>query len=153
LPTQPLLQAPIIQTGLDWLHVQSLMQHSTILAAAFICIPRIRAYPAMLNCIAPDLQPLCSDPHLLCSPAEIGLPPPRLPPLPPALDVRRIQASHDLRALFAFRPEGSRRPSRARPPDQVRPGRRLSALPFRDGVSIALGGEARLSSGEVEMIR
>ena len=112
MPTQPLLQAPIIQTGLDWLHVQSLMQHSTILVAALICIPlfpRIRAYPAMQNCIAPDLQTLCSDPHLLCSPAEIGLPPPRLPPLPPALDVRRIQASHDLAGRCS--PLGPRAPA------------------------------------------
>ncbi|CAL4952038.1 unnamed protein product [Urochloa decumbens] len=45
------------------------------------------------------------------------------------LDVRRIQASHGLRALYAFKPEVSRRGLRIR----CDPTAGYSALPFRDG--------------------
>ncbi|NP_001144412.1 uncharacterized protein LOC100277349 [Zea mays] len=55
------------------------------------------------------------------------------------LDVRRIQASHGLRALFAFRPEGSRRGRGLR--IRCDPAAGYSALPFRDGAAIALDGE------------
>lgn len=61
------------------------------------------------------------------------------------LDVRRIQASHGLRALFAFRPEeGSRGRGRGL---RIRcdPAAGYSALPFRDGAAIALDGEPRVS--------
>ncbi|CAO2161356.1 unnamed protein product [Urochloa humidicola] len=45
------------------------------------------------------------------------------------LNVRRILASHGLRALYAFKPEGSRRGLRIR----CDPVAGYSALPFRDG--------------------
>ncbi|TVU21478.1 hypothetical protein EJB05_31114, partial [Eragrostis curvula] len=57
------------------------------------------------------------------------------------LDVRRIQAEHGLRALFAFKPEGSRRGLRIRPD----PVAGYSALPFRDGAVIVLDGEPKES--------
>ncbi|XP_062208359.1 uncharacterized protein LOC133909825 [Phragmites australis] len=57
------------------------------------------------------------------------------------LDVRRIQAEHELRALFAFKAEGSRRGLRIRPD----PAAGYSALPFRDGAVIALDGEPKES--------
>jgi hypothetical protein len=59
------------------------------------------------------------------------------------LDVRRIQASHGLRALFAFRPEGSRRGRGLR--IRCDPAAGYSALPFRDGAAIALDGEPGVS--------
>ncbi|KAG0536181.1 hypothetical protein BDA96_03G042500 [Sorghum bicolor] len=59
------------------------------------------------------------------------------------LDVRRIQASHGLRALFAFRPEGPRRGRGLR--IRCDPAAGYSALPFRDGAAIALDGEPRES--------
>ncbi|KAL6626885.1 hypothetical protein ACP70R_030611 [Stipagrostis hirtigluma subsp. patula] len=58
------------------------------------------------------------------------------------LDVRRIQAEHGLRALYAFKIEGSRRGLRIRP-DPAAGG--CSALPFRDGAAIALDGEPKES--------
>lgn len=57
------------------------------------------------------------------------------------LDVRRIQANHGLRALYAFKPEGSRRGLRIR----FDPAAGYSALPFRDGAAIALDGEPKVS--------
>ena len=57
------------------------------------------------------------------------------------LDVRRIQANHGLRALYAFKPEGSRRGLRIR----CDPAAGYSALPFRDGAAIALDGEPKVS--------
>ncbi|KAF8663202.1 hypothetical protein HU200_055804 [Digitaria exilis] len=57
------------------------------------------------------------------------------------LDVRRIQANHGLRALYAFKPEGSRRGLRIR----CDPTTGYSALPFRDGAAIALDGEPKES--------
>ncbi|KAL6838744.1 hypothetical protein ACP4OV_031458 [Aristida adscensionis] len=58
------------------------------------------------------------------------------------LDVRRIQAEHRLRALFAFQPQGARRGLRIR----IDPAAACcSALPFRDGAAIALDGEPRES--------
>ncbi|KAF8705760.1 hypothetical protein HU200_030963 [Digitaria exilis] len=57
------------------------------------------------------------------------------------LDVRRIQANHGLRALYAFKPEGSRRGLRIR----CDPAAGYSALPFRDGAAIALDGEPKES--------
>ncbi|EES02339.1 uncharacterized protein LOC8078752 [Sorghum bicolor] len=59
------------------------------------------------------------------------------------LDVRRIQASHGLRALFAFRSEGPRRGRGLR--IRCDPAAGYSALPFRDGAAIALDGEPRES--------
>ncbi|XP_066316995.1 uncharacterized protein [Miscanthus floridulus] len=59
------------------------------------------------------------------------------------LDVRRIQASQGLRALFAFRPEGPRRGRGLR--IRCDPAAGYSALPFRDGAVIALDGEPRES--------
>jgi hypothetical protein len=56
------------------------------------------------------------------------------------LDVRRIQASHGLRALYAFKPDGSRRGLRIR----CDPAAGHSALPFRDGAAIALDGEPKV---------
>uniref|UniRef100_A0ACD5VYD3 Uncharacterized protein n=1 Tax=Avena sativa TaxID=4498 RepID=A0ACD5VYD3_AVESA len=57
------------------------------------------------------------------------------------LDVRGIQAEHGLRALFAFKPEVSRRGLRIRP--DLATGH--SALPFRDGAAIVLDGEPKVS--------
>lgn len=57
------------------------------------------------------------------------------------LDVRRIQAEHGLRALFAFKPGESRRGLRIR----VDPAAGYSALPFRDGAVIVLDGEPKVS--------
>ena len=59
------------------------------------------------------------------------------------LDVRRIQANHGLRALYAFKPEGSRRGLRIR----CDPAAGYSALPFRDGAAIALDGKGGASLG------
>ncbi|XP_066305623.1 uncharacterized protein [Miscanthus floridulus] len=59
------------------------------------------------------------------------------------LDVRRIQANHGIRALFAFRPEGPRRGRGLR--IRCDPAAGYSALPFRDGTAIALDGESRES--------
>ena len=59
------------------------------------------------------------------------------------LDVRRIQASQGLRALFAFRPEGPRRGRGLR--IRCDPAAGYSALPFRDGAAIALDGEPSVS--------
>jgi hypothetical protein len=56
------------------------------------------------------------------------------------LDVRGIQAYHGLRALFAFKPEASRRCLRIRPD----PATGHSALPFRDGAAIVLDGEPKV---------
>ncbi|XP_066305622.1 uncharacterized protein [Miscanthus floridulus] len=58
------------------------------------------------------------------------------------LDVRRIQANHGIRALFAFRPEGPRRGRGLR--IRCDPAAGYSALPFRDGTAIALDGESRI---------
>ncbi|XP_051223397.1 uncharacterized protein [Lolium perenne] len=59
------------------------------------------------------------------------------------LDVRGIQAYHGLRALFAFKPEASRRGRGLRiRPD---PATGHSALPFRDGAAIVLDGEPKTS--------
>lgn len=57
------------------------------------------------------------------------------------LDVRRIQAEHGLRALFAFKPGDNRRGLRIRPD----PAAGYSALPFRDGAVIVLDGEPKES--------
>jgi hypothetical protein len=61
------------------------------------------------------------------------------------LDVRGIQAEHGLRALFAFKPEASRRGLRIRPDGASG----HSALPFRDGAAIVLDGEPKVKRNEL----
>jgi hypothetical protein len=59
------------------------------------------------------------------------------------LDVRRIQAEHGLRALFAFKPGDSRRGLQIRHD----PVAGYSALPFRNGAVIVLDGEPKVCLG------